>query len=76
MKPTLVIPPRLREDRDIDVLERCTSHLSFFDQLRRDEQSSGSLNNDIHRAACRELIYQDFSKGEKIFAIGRERLLR
>lgn len=70
MKPTLVIPPRLRDDKDIDILEKCTSHLSFFEQLRRDESVSGNIGNPVHRAACRELIYQDFAKGEKIFAIG------
>lgn len=68
MTPVLKIEPDNRTSQDLNLLEKCTSFLHFFERVKIDD-----LDNkfDAHRRACKVLKYTEYKKGELVFKYGR-----
>lgn len=69
MKPVLIIPAALRTDNDIDLLEKCTSYLNFFEKVNMDDVDK---KHNAHRRACQVLKYVEFKKGQAVFRFNDE----
>lgn len=57
-------PLGTRTDKDILVLEKCTSDVKFFQDLVKDN------GPELHRLCCQKLDYQFSKEGEIVFNIG------
>src|SRR3990167_2618173 len=69
MKPVLVIPTTSRTENDIDLLEKCTSYLNFFEKVNVDDVDK---KHNAHRRACKVLKYIEFKKGQAVFRFNDE----
>lgn len=67
MIPVLKIRPEDRSDEDINLLERCTSFLHFFEKVKLDDFDNRFM---AHRRTCKVLKYVQFRKGEVVFKYG------
>ena len=57
----LSVPPEQRTEQDIHILERCTSFLAFFQNIKIDDPQN---IYDAHRGSCRVLTRSTCSKGK------------
>jgi CRP-like cAMP-binding protein len=69
MKPVLVIPAAARTENDIDLLEKCTSYLNFFEKINMDDMEK---KHNAHRRACKVMEYVEFKKGQSVFRFNDE----
>ena len=67
MIPVLKIRPEDRSDDDINLLERCTSFLHFFEKVKIDDVDN---RFQAHRRTCKVLKYVQYRKGEVVFKYG------
>lgn len=67
MKKVLVVEPKERTTKDLDILERCTNYLEFFQDIR----SLDTENNfDIIRKTCGVMLSADVPKGYFVLKFG------